>query len=176
MKKIRLLVGLGNPGITYQQTRHNIGFLVMNALAKKHSVSFSIQKKLKGALAEISTEQEQIILLKPNTFMNKSGEAVLATKNFYRIEKESIAIIYDDADLDFGELRIRKTGSSGGHRGMKSIIELLGTQDIARLRIGIGRPQHPDFPLDEWVLQKWTKREQEKLPEIIEQAITKIAL
>ena len=163
----KLIVGLGNPGTTYAQTRHNIGFLIVETLAKKEETSFLPQKKYKGEIAKIQKEQIKTILLKPSTFMNKSGESVLTVMQFYHIDPKELLVIYDDADLAFGKIRDRHTGSSGGHRGMQSIIETLGTQDIARLRIGIGRPKNTLIPLEEWVLQEWAPEEKERLKEII---------
>ena len=170
----KLIVGLGNPGATYKHTRHNIGFLVVETLAKKEEESFLLQKKFKGEIAHIQKEQIKTILLRPSTYMNKSGESVLAVMQFYHIDPKELLVIYDDADLAFGKIRDRHSGSSGGHRGMQSIIETLKTQDIARLRIGIGRPDNPEIPLEEWVLQEWTPEEKKRLTDIIQSICDKL--
>jgi len=155
-----LIVGLGNPGKKYTHTRHNIGFMVVDQLAGKRW-----QKKHKSEVCKIG----DVLLVKPQTFMNKSGEAVAEIVRFYKIPTENILLIYDDLDTDFGKVRFREKGSSGGHNGLKSIAQHLGTETIARVKIGIGRPPANMDPAA-YVLQNFTSEEKEHLPAIIEQA------
>lgn len=145
-----LLVGLGNPGIQYELTLHNLGFRVIDAFSKKHSIK-KYQKKLSGLLGEAIINEKKIYLLKPQTYMNKSGLSVEAALTFFKLTpEESLVIISDDLDLPPGKIRIRKKGGAGGHNGLKSIIEQLGTQNFPRLRIGIGRSQK--MAADDYVL------------------------
>ena len=135
----RLIVGLGNPGAKYNNTRHNIGFDVVDALAKSWRTSLSENRKFQGQYGEaISPGGGKIYLLKPLTFMNRSGQSVRALLDWYKLPPESALIIYDDMDLPVGRIRLRLSGSAGGHNGMKSIISHLGTQAFPRLRVGIG--------------------------------------
>jgi peptidyl-tRNA hydrolase, PTH1 family len=131
---LRLIVGLGNPGLDYARTRHNIGFMLLDRLATDRRLSFTREGKWQGLVAR----DGQTILLKPQTFMNLSGQSVHAVAQFYRLEPASILVVYDDKDLPLGHLRLREGGSAGGHNGIKSLIQHLGTQDFPRLRIGIG--------------------------------------
>lgn len=152
MRKKRILVfGLGNPGARYENTRHNAGFLVLDEIAKKKDVSVS--KRKRGALtAEFDTDKK-IMLIKPQTFMNNSGECVLDFAAYYKADITDIIVIYDDCDLEPGKIRIRANGSAGSHKGMKSIIQALGTEEFARVRVGIGaRPEHME--LADYVLSK----------------------
>jgi PTH1 family peptidyl-tRNA hydrolase len=137
---LQLLVGLGNPGPRYSATRHNVGFLVLEQLAAAASQSFRLQSKLHGRLAEVGSGPERLRLLMPQTFMNDSGRAVRATLDWFGLRADQILVIVDDMDLPLGRLRLRGSGSAGGHNGLRSLIHHLGTQDFARLRIGIGAP------------------------------------
>lgn len=135
----RLIVGLGNPGAKYDRTRHNIGFEIIDALAKSYpEVSLVESKRFQGIAGEFRSAGERTILLKPTTFMNISGQAVRAVLDWYKLDPASVLVVYDDMDLPTGKLRLRLSGGAGGHNGMKSIITHLGTQDFPRLRIGIG--------------------------------------
>jgi len=134
------LIGLGNPGKKYSQSRHNIGFLLLENLANKYNSNFLLNKKLKSSCSEFIINQSTYRLFLPNTFMNNSGDAVLAIVNWYKINLDQIFIIVDDKDLPLGKIRFRKKGSSGGHNGLKSIIEKLQTSNFNRIRIGIGSP------------------------------------
>ncbi|MBN2447106.1 MAG: aminoacyl-tRNA hydrolase, partial [Phycisphaerae bacterium] len=134
-----LIVGLGNPGPQYAGTRHNIGFRCADALAEAYGLRFD-GKKGKARLADGLIAGRRVLLAKPQTFMNLSGDAVSGLVNFYQIDPERILIIYDDLDLPLGALRLRKSGGAGGHNGMRSIIQRLGTQDFPRVRVGIDRP------------------------------------
>ena len=155
---MKLIVGLGNPGKKYEKTRHNVGFMFVDKFAKEIKVDFTLNKQLKSLIANTIIGGEKVVLIKPQTFMNLSGEAVLAAKNYYKIDTEDILVIYDDLDLPTGKIRIRKNGSSGGHKGMKNIIELIKTQEIKRVRIGIMN----NSPIDtiDYVLGKFTTTEE----------------
>ncbi|MBZ8182483.1 aminoacyl-tRNA hydrolase [Oscillatoria salina] len=134
----KLIVGLGNPEPKYDQTRHNIGFEAVDALAKLWQVSWSENKRFQGLFAEARFRGEKVYLLKPLTYMNRSGKSVRAVYDWYKLSPESVFVIYDDLALPVGRLRLRLSGSAGGHNGMKSIISHLGSQDFPRLRVGIG--------------------------------------
>lgn len=141
----RLIVGLGNPGAKYDRTRHNIGFDVIDALAKGYpDVSLAENKRFQGIAGEFRSAGERTILLKPTTFMNISGQAVRAVLDWYKLDPASVLVVYDDMDLPTGRLRLRLSGGAGGHNGMKSIISHLGTQEFPRLRIGIGSTDKSD--------------------------------
>ena len=134
------LIGLGNPGKKYSKSRHNIGFLLLEKLSKKHNSNFLIKDKLKSSCSEFQINNCTFRLFLPNTFMNNSGDAVRAIVDWYKINLDQILIIVDDKDLPLGKIRFRQKGSSGGHNGLKSIIEQLQTQNFKRIRIGIGSP------------------------------------
>jgi peptidyl-tRNA hydrolase, PTH1 family len=147
MTDIYLIAGLGNPGQKYADTRHNAGFRAVDALAQRHGLTFGkIEHRAQVASGTIAGRR--VLLAKPQTFMNLSGESVGPLAHFYKIPPERILIIYDELDLPLGTLRLRKSGSSGGQNGMKNILQRLGTQDIARVRIGIGRPPGRQDPAD----------------------------
>ncbi|AEF93001.1 Peptidyl-tRNA hydrolase [Desulfotomaculum nigrificans CO-1-SRB] len=138
---MKLIVGLGNPGPEYAKTRHNIGFMVIDALAR--DLGIVVEKNQHKALTgQAYLGREKLILAKPQTYMNLSGQAVVALMNWYKLQPVDLLVIYDDMDLPPGRLRIRQSGSAGGQKGMKSIIELLGTQEFTRMKVGIGRPEH----------------------------------
>lgn len=138
-----LIVGLGNPGKAYEKTRHNVGFMFVDQYAKEKELFFKLETRFSCYLASFTHNDENHYLIKPVTYMNNSGFSVKAVANYYKIPVEDIMVIYDDRDLDVAQIRLRKKGSSGGHRGVKSVIEQLGTNEFARLRIGIGR-NHQD--------------------------------
>jgi len=154
---MKLIVGLGNPGLIYKNTRHNVGFMFVDEIASNLKLKFTLNKQLKSLITHTTINSEKIIIIKPQTFMNLSGEAVLAVANYFRIEVEDILVIYDDLDLPIGKIRIRENGTSGGHKGMKNIIELLKTAEIKRIRIGIMNESTID-PID-YVLGKFTDDE-----------------
>ena len=135
----RLIVGLGNPGAKYDRTRHNIGFEIVDALAKSFpGVALAENKRFQGIAGEFRSAGERVVLLKPTTYMNKSGQAVRAVLDWYKLEPGEVLVVYDDMDLPTGKLRMRLSGGAGGHNGMKSIISHLGTKAFPRLRVGIG--------------------------------------
>lgn len=164
-----LIVGLGNPEPEYSRTRHNMGFSVVNKLAEKYNIE--IDKT--GFEAEYgigNIKNKKIILFKPQTFMNLSGEAIYQIVRFYKIPIKDMLIIYDDIDIDVGKIRIKKNGSSGGHNGIKSIIDNLNTDDFKRIRIGIGKPK-PGEDLIEHVIRKVTNEEYKKLQIGVEKGV-----
>ena len=137
---IDLIVGLGNPGPEYEKTRHNIGFWCVDALARQHHVCFKTEKKFFGLLCQISVNGHIIWLLKPATFMNRSGQSVLALSNFYKIPLERILVIHDELDLPVGEVRLKKGGGDGGHNGLRDITAVFSSKEFLRIRMGIGHP------------------------------------
>ena len=146
-----LIAGLGNPGKEYENTRHNAGFMVMDALAEKIGADIS-EKKHKALCGKGVIGGEKVILMKPQTYMNDSGEAVAPAAKFYKVPPEHILVVSDEIHLQPGRLRIRTKGSAGGHNGLKSIIACLGTDAFPRIRIGVGAPPHPDYDMPDWVL------------------------
>lgn len=163
---MKLIVGLGNPGKSYEKTRHNVGFMVLDKLI--HDLNLKTQTKFKGEIAQTTLNGETVLLLKPHTFMNLSGESVRLVKDFYKIEDPDILVIYDDLDLPVGKLRLREKGSSGGHNGIKSIIAHLHHQDFKRIRIGIDKD--PLIVTADYVLGKFSKSDQIPLNSAINKA------
>ena len=146
-----ILVGLGNPGREYENTRHNTGFLCIDLLAQKLGVSIS-RDRFKALTATVTWQGQKLLLLKPQTFMNASGIAVEAAAHFYKVPPERILVIFDDISLPVGRIRVRADGSAGGHNGLKSIISSLGSDRFPRVKIGVGAKPHPDYDLADWVL------------------------
>ena len=138
--ELKLLVGLGNPGTEYRKTRHNVGFMVLEELARKNNCSFRESKKLFGRTCEYGSGIEKTRLLMPNTYMNESGKSVRSAKDWFNFQNNQLIVLVDDMDLPLGKIRVRSKGSSGGHNGLKSIINHLGTAEFNRLKIGIGPP------------------------------------
>ncbi|MEN8241656.1 MAG: aminoacyl-tRNA hydrolase [Chloroflexota bacterium] len=163
-----MIAGLGNPGKQYADTRHNVGFMVIDTIARKLGVEFT-RLKNKSFVTPASYQGKKLILVKPQTFMNNSGHAVSALMRFYKLPLENLLVIYDDADLDFEMLRMRPNGSSSGQKGMNSIIQQLGSNEIARLRIGIGRPPGR-MPTPKYVLQRFSREQEDALPFVLERA------
>ncbi len=171
---MKIIVGLGNPGDKYYGTRHNVGFMVLHKFMNKHGFDdFSLKKKLKSQISEGNVGGEKIILVKPETFMNLSGEAVVAVKNFYKVENKDIVVVYDDYDLPTGELRYREKGGSGTHNGMKSCIQQLGTDEFPRLRVGINSGL-PVVDLSGYVLGKFTDEEGDKIIPALNESVLQI--
>lgn len=157
-----IICGLGNPGLKYENTRHNVGFMCLDDLAR--DIKTDVKKiKFKSLTGEAMINQKRCLLMKPTTFMNNSGEAVVEALNFYKLSTENLIVVYDDISLDVGKMRIRAKGSAGGHNGMKSIIYLTGSDDFPRIKIGIGAKPHPDYNLADWVLSQFKKDEGENL-------------
>ena len=164
---MKMIVGLGNPGKEYAKTRHNAGFMAIDELAKSLGVTFD-QKKYKASYAIYNHLGNKVLLVKPETYMNLSGEAVLALKNYYDIDIEDIIVVHDDLDLPVGKIRIREKGSSGGQNGMKNIINLLHSDGIKRIRIGISKDKQIDTK--DYVLGKISKEDMEEFSKAIEKA------
>jgi len=170
-----LIVGLGNPGSKYLLNRHNVGFVAIDYLSKSVGVRNEEGKsEHQGKTVDFKWESEPVKLVKPETFMNLSGDCVSDIVNFYKIETEKIIIVHDELDLPFGQMRLKKKGGDGGHNGVSSLIERLGTDDFLRVRIGIGRPPHPEMSPASFVLQNFSKEEQASLPTILEKAVDAI--
>jgi peptidyl-tRNA hydrolase, PTH1 family len=167
--KKKLIVGLGNPGRTYAATRHNIGYSVVRALAREHSIDLTRERSAAALTGSFSIDDTDVILALPLTFMNVSGVAVRALCDRYALAAGASLVICDDLDLDFGRIKIRSRGSAGGHRGLVSIIQSLERQDFCRLRIGIGRPA-ADSEGTDYVLSPFGREEKKQVPFIIEEA------
>ncbi|MCH8049316.1 aminoacyl-tRNA hydrolase [Patescibacteria group bacterium] len=168
-----LIIGLGNPGKKYEHTRHNVGFRILDLLAQSLELVMKQNKKLAAEFAETNIEGQKVILAKPTTFMNRSGEAVTALMRRFDVAVSNTWIVYDDADLPFGLLRIRLKGSSGGHKGLQSIIDTLGAEDFMRLRVGIGEAPE-QMALEDWVLSRFSKEELQALDQILPRIAEKI--
>ena len=166
---MKLIVGLGNPGRKYQETRHNVGYEVLKRLAEKYGTS-SPTDRFQGETVEADVEGERVLLLCPTTYMNLSGGSVLSARDFYKLPLEDLLIICDDFNLELGQLRIRGKGSSGGQNGLKDIARRLGSEEFARLRIGIGAPP-PRWDVSDYVLSKFRKEELEEIGEAYHQAV-----
>jgi len=162
-----LIVGLGNPGKEYQNTRHNIGFDAIDVIAKKYKIELN-RIKFKGVYGETFIEGEKVILLKPSTYMNLSGESIRSVMDFYKIKEEDVLVIYDDISLEVGRLRIRDKGSAGGHNGIKSIISHMGTEEFGRIKIGVGQPKGD---LVKYVLGNFAKEESQILDKVLEAVV-----
>lgn len=162
-----IIVGLGNPGEEYAYTRHNAGFLAIDNLCLKHGGSCQ-RAKHKALVGEWKCAGVRALLMKPQTFMNLSGQAIADAAGFYKIPPENIIVISDDISLDVGRMRIRKNGSAGGHNGLKSIIECLKSDNFPRIKIGVGQKPSPEYPLVDWVLGRFPKESSEALSKILE--------
>ena len=149
-----LVVGLGNPGLNYARTRHNVGFRAVDALAEKLGVKID-RARFRGLTAQASAGGEKLLLLKPQTFMNDSGLSVMDAARFYKLPPERVLVLFDDISLSVGRLRVRADGSAGGHNGIKSIIGGLNSQSFPRVKIGVGKKPRPDYDLAAWVLGKF---------------------
>lgn len=164
-----LIVGLGNPGKDYAHTRHNAGFRALDLLAEK--LGCKVDKlKFQGLYGQTSYKGIKLLLLKPQTYMNLSGRAVLQLSAYFKVPPKNIIVMFDDISLDPGRLRVRADGSAGGHNGIKSIIQELGCQDFPRVKIGVGAKPHPDFDLADWVLSGFTAQEEKALVPALERA------
>lgn len=162
-----LIVGLGNPGKEYGNTRHNMGFKAIDKLACKLNVEVS-KEKFKGMYGEAMIENEKVILLKPLTYMNLSGESIIEIVNFYKIDLEKIIVVYDDVDIDVGKFKIRKKGSAGSHNGMKSVVQNLSSTNFARIRVGIGKPRVNE-DLADYVLKKFSEEDKAQFERVVDE-------
>ncbi len=163
-----LIIGLGNPEEEYSKTRHNMGFNAINKIAEQYGLKIN-KNKFQGLYESAIIEGQKVILIKPQTYMNLSGECVKQFVDFYKIQKEEILVIYDDMDIEPGKIKIRKKGGPGGHNGMKSIIKMLGTEELSRIRVGIGRPEHNGDEIN-YVIGAIPEEEIPKLNEGVENA------
>ncbi|MBQ3937133.1 MAG: aminoacyl-tRNA hydrolase [Ruminococcus sp.] len=162
-----IIAGLGNPGVEYDGTRHNTGFMAVDALAKRFDFSISTHKF--GALiGDAVIADKRCLVMKPLTYMNKSGEAIADAMDFYDIPPENIIVLFDDISLDVGKMRLRRKGSSGGHNGIKSIIHNCGSENFPRVKIGVGMKPHPDYDLAKWVLSKYSDDELKTLETVFD--------
>ena len=164
-----MLVGLGNPGTQYEYTRHNAGFLALDRLAAKHHAKID-RIRFKGLTGQVTLFGKNVLLLKPQTFMNNSGQSVQEAMNFYKLPPERVVILFDDISLPVGHLRLRRKGSDGGHNGLKSIFYLTGSDQFPRVKIGVGAKPHPDYDLADWVLSHFTEDEGKKLEPALDRA------
>ncbi len=164
-----LIVGLGNPGSKYALTRHNIGFMAVDLFAMSAG-SPPWKEEHKAHVCKFQMDNEQILLVKPMTFMNLSGQSVQSLLQFYKIPIENMIVVQDDIDQGFGAIRFHKNRGHGGHNGVRNISELLGTADYIRLKLGVGRPPHPEMSVADYVLQKFSSEEQQQLPDFLNKA------
>lgn len=162
-----IIVGLGNPDSKYQNTRHNAGFLAIDRIAEKTSISVD-RMKYKSLVGTGEINGKKVLLMKPQTYMNNSGEAVQEAMNFYKIPIEKVLVIFDDISLDVGKMRIRRKGSDGGHNGIKSIVQLCGSENFPRVKVGVGKKPHPAYDLADWVLSRFTDKEREDLSPVFD--------
>ena len=164
-----LLVFLGNPGLRYEGTRHNAGFMAADAFSRKHGVRID-RARFRALTAQCGIDGNQVLLMKPQTYMNLSGEAVGQAARFYKIPPEHSLVLSDDIALPVGSLRIRTKGSAGGHNGLKNIIAVLGTDEFPRIRIGVGSPPHPDYEMMDWVLSVFRDQDAEVMADAASRA------
>ena len=170
-----IIVGLGNPDRKYENTRHNSGFIMLDYIADKLSVKVN-RVKFKSAVGEARIGGHRVLLMKPSTYMNNSGQAVVEAMNFYKIPAENVIVLLDDINLDVGKMRIRSKGSDGGQNGMKNIIYLSGSDKFPRIKIGIGKKPNPEYDLAAWVLSKFTKDEFKALEKVAENSYDAVGL
>ena len=165
-----LVVGLGNPGLQYEKTRHNVGFMAADLFAESEKFDFG-KNKMDAVLGECKIKDLRILVIKPQTYMNNSGKAVTKIASFYKIPTDRIIVMHDDISLPVGKIRMRRKGSDGGQRGMRDIIELLGTDNIPRIKIGVGAKPHPDYDLKDWVLGKFPDSDKENLETALKNSV-----
>lgn len=164
-----LVVGLGNPNRKYENTRHNAGWLAIDRIAEKYDCKVN-KVKFKSFVGDCKIGGKRVMLIKPTTYMNNSGQAVVEAMNFYKLEPENVIVIFDDISLDVGKMRIRQKGSDGGQKGMKSIIYLSGKDTFPRIKVGIGAKPNPNWDLADWVLSKFTDSELKTLDTVLDNA------
>ena len=165
-----VIAGLGNPGLSYRKTRHNIGFMALDVIAERIGVKIK-DKKFSGLLGEGELNGERVILVKPQTYMNLSGDAVQPAAAFYKIPTDHIIVVHDDMGLHEGKLLIKRGGSDGGHNGIKSITQRLGSPDYPRVKIGVGQPPNPEWDRIDWVIGKLTDEEYKIISEAAQRAV-----
>ncbi|MBR6677636.1 MAG: aminoacyl-tRNA hydrolase [Oscillospiraceae bacterium] len=165
-----LLVCLGNPGREYAETRHNVGFLAADLLAEKKNEKID-RLKFKALTGTVELGGEKVLVMKPQTYMNLSGEAVGEAARFYKLPPERVLVISDDVSLPLGKMRIRANGSAGGHNGLKNIIQHLGTDAFPRIKVGVGAPAHPEHEMVDWVIGKFSRDERKVLDEMLKKTV-----
>lgn len=170
-----IIAGLGNPGSKYEATRHNTGFIFMDILADKYNIKIN-KIKFKAVTAVADINGHKCLLLKPQTFMNESGQSIREAASFYKIPPEKIIVIFDDISLDCGKIRIRRKGTDGGHNGIKSIIYQIQSDNFPRIKLGIGKKPHPDYDLADWVLSSFSKDELELMKKSAADAVSALEL
>lgn len=170
-----LIIGLGNPGLQYEKTRHNAGFLTIDTISEKTGTKTD-RLKFKSLCGDTVISGKRCLMMKPTTYMNNSGEAVVEAMNFYKIPIERVLIIYDDISLEPSQLRIRRKGTDGGHNGIKSIIQLTGKDTFPRIKVGVGKKPHPKYDLADWVLSAFKSDEEKPMKEAFEKATQAVEL
>lgn len=166
-----LIIGLGNPGKEYENTRHNVGFMAADLFMKENGGDFN-KSKMQSVFGECKIGSNRVLVAKPQTYMNNSGEAVSQIAKFYKIPLDRIIVVCDDINLDIGTIRIRRKGSDGGQKGMRDIIRLLSSSDICRIKIGVGKKPHPEYDLADWVLSKFPKESADDLNKALEKSVS----
>ena len=169
MDETFIVVGLGNPGSKYEQTRHNIGFITIDELSFRHGIKLN-KLKFKASYGEGKINGIKVMLVKPQTFMNASGESLREILAWFKLTTTNLIVIYDDVDLEPGRLRVRETGSAGTHNGMRSIVSQIASQDFPRVRIGIGKPENPGYDLADYVLSKFPSEQHPAMLEVVKKA------
>lgn len=165
-----LLVCLGNPGERFENTRHNVGFLAADEVERREHVAVN-KLKNRALTATVTWGDQKVLVMKPVTFMNLSGEAVGPTASFYKVSADHVLVISDDTDLPLGKLRLRRGGSAGGHNGLKSIIQHLGTDQFPRIKVGVGHKPHPDYDMADWVLSRFQGEDKKVMDAAIQKAV-----
>ncbi|MBE6824868.1 MAG: aminoacyl-tRNA hydrolase [Ruminococcaceae bacterium] len=169
-----IIVGLGNPGREYENTRHNCGFIALDYMAEK--LDCKVNKiKFKSTVGDCMINGHRCLLMKPSTFMNLSGQAVVQAMNFYKIKPENVIVIFDDISLDVGKMRIRRKGSDGGQKGMQNIIYLSGSENFPRIKIGIGKKPHPDYDLKKWVLSRFSDNDKKLIEPLLDNIVDAVS-
>jgi peptidyl-tRNA hydrolase, PTH1 family len=174
MESSYLIAGLGNPGAEYSHTRHNAGFLAIERFGRKFGAEWKLEPRFDARVAKVAAGASRIVLCEPETYMNRSGEAIAALALFYKIPIERLLVLLDDADLPFGQIRMRPEGSSGGHHGLESIEQHLGSRSFARLRIGIGRTERQLREITGHVLGRFASEERELLDKVLERCVAQV--
>ena len=165
-----MIVGLGNPGKEYEKTRHNIGFRVTDQLSEDLRIKID-RLKFQALTRMVQIGDNKVLLVQPQTYMNASGAAVGALASYYKVPPQRVLVIFDDISLPVGRIRIRKNGSAGGHNGLKSIIQSLGSDQFPRVKVGVGEKPHPDYDLADWVLSRFSAKEEEDLKSAMDHAV-----
>lgn len=170
-----IVVGLGNPGSEYENTRHNAGFIAVDFIAKEFGANVT-RLKYHSLCDTVNIEGKKVLLMKPQTFMNNSGEAVVQAMSFYKVRPENVIVLFDDISLQPGKLRIRRKGSHGGHNGIKSIINICGTDAFPRIKIGVGEKPNPNWDLADWVLSKFSNADRNQIDKVSKEACDALKL